>query len=515
MPAPKQGATPSTVKNEGLADAFEVKEVGLVEEVREGILARIVGLPSCLLGQLVSFASLVQGMVVGCNPEEVHALLLGDASQVQPGEQVRGALRPFRIPVGSGFLGRIVNSLGAPLDGKGPIAAEASTPLFRKAPGIMERVPITRPLETGIKILDTMIPIGKGQRELILGDRMTGKTTLALDTVLNAQGRGVLCIYCLIGRSVTALLQAVQFLQASGSMGNTLVVAETASAPPGRQFLAPYAACAFGEFLMEQGKDVLVVFDDLTRHAWIHRQVSLILGRPAGKEAYPGDMFYLHSQLMERACALSKERGGGSMTFLPIVETQQGDVTGTIPSNVISMTDGQIYLSTHLFAEGFKPAIDLGLSVSRLGSKVQSSALREVSRSLRLEYLQLKELEQATKLRAFLSAEARGKLRQAAVLKELLVQDKHRPVSTEEQILLFSAYAQGMLKERSMEEVRRFKGEFYGFLKQTDPGFIEALRGAPTLTGQIQTKLREVIQGFFSRNGEGHDEQGQGTSPGA
>ncbi len=477
------------------ARAFDVKEVGVVREVK-GMIARVVGLPSCIGGQLVTFASEVEGMVVGYNLEEIQALILGDASQIKAGERVYGRAEPFRIPVGSHFLGRLVNSLAEPMDGQGMIPAETLYPVFRKAPGIMERVPIVKPLETGIKILDTMIPIGKGQRELVLGDRMSGKTTLALDAILNQRDKGVICLYCCIGRSYSSLRKVVQLLEGAQAFSYSLIVAETAAAPPGRQFLCPYAACALGEYFMDRGKDVLVVFDDLTKHAWIHREISLLLGRPPGREAYPGDMFYVHSQLMERAAALNAERGSGSMTFLPLVETQQGDVTRHIPSNTISMTDGQIYLSTALFAEGFKPAIDLGLSVSRIGSKVQSSALKEVSRNLRLEYLQFKELERVTKLRATFSEEATGKLKSGAVLRELLIQDKAQPVSSEEQIVLFDAYHRGTLVSRSLEEVRRFKRDFFRFLQSARPEVLGELKSNRMLTDRVKRGLTEAY-GLF------------------
>ncbi|MBI4227363.1 MAG: F0F1 ATP synthase subunit alpha [Candidatus Omnitrophica bacterium] len=475
---------------------FDIKEIGLVREVK-GMVARIVGLPSCISGQLVTFSSGVLGMIMGYDLHEAHALILGDAAEIRTGEQVYGRAEPLRIPVGAAVVGRLLNAMAEPIDGQGPIAYEDHFPIFRKAPGIMERVPIAKPLETGVKILDTMIPIGKGQRELILGDRMTGKTTLALDAILNQRGKSVTCIYCCIGRSYTTLMRAVQLLAAGEALGYTFVVAETAAAPPGRQFLVPYAACTLGEFFMDKGQDVLIVFDDLTRHAWIHRQISLLLGRPPGREAYPGDMFYVHSQLMERAGALSPEKGGGSMTFLPIVETQQGDVTGHIPSNVISITDGQTYLSTGLFTEGFKPAIDLGLSVSRIGSKVQSSAMRDVSRPLRLEYLQYKELERVTKLRAGLSDDMLKKLTAGHVLRELLIQDRSQPVPTEAQVILFEAYRRGVFATRSMDDVRRFKREFFPFLQAKHPELVEALKVTQTLTDQITARLTASCAEFF------------------
>lgn len=476
--------------------SLDVKEVGTVQEVK-GTVARVSGLPSCIGGQLVTFASDVPGMVIGYEPQEVHVLMLGDPTRVRAGEQVYGRPEPFRIPVGTGVVGRLLNSLAQPIDTRGPIAPDLFYPIFRKAPGITERVPIFKPLETGIKILDTMVPIGKGQRELILGDRMTGKTTLALDIILNQRGKGTICIYCWIGRSYNTLTRLSQTLEAAGALDYSFIVAETASSPVGRQFLVPYSACTLGEYFMEQGKDVLIVFDDLTRHAWIHRQISLLMERPPGREAYPGDMFYIHSQLMERAGMLSPERGGGSMTFLPLVETQQGSVTGHIPSNTISMTDGQVYLSPTLFSEGFRPAIDLGLSVSRIGSKVQSEALRDVSKPLRLEYLRWRELERATKLRTNLSEEATKQLRSGTVLRELLIQEKSKPVDTEEQIVMFYAYRLGALTTHSVADLRRFKREFYSFLKARRPGIIEELKANPVLGGHVRDALMGAYAEFF------------------
>ncbi|MBI3615041.1 MAG: F0F1 ATP synthase subunit alpha [Candidatus Omnitrophica bacterium] len=494
--APEAQPTRGTPGGEVKLRSFDVKEVGVVREVR-GMIARIDGLPSCIDGQLVTFGSEIRGMVIGYEPKDVYALILGDAGQIKTGERVYGRAEPFRIPVGNKVIGRLVNSLAEPIDGQGPLEADQMYPVFRKAPGIMERVPIFRPLETGVKIIDAMIPIGKGQRELILGDRMTGKSTLALDAILNQRGKQVICVYCLIGRSYTTLTRTVQLLKSAGALEYSFVVAETAAAPAGRQFLTPYSACALGEYFMDRGKDVLVVFDDLSKHAWIHREISLLLGRSPGREAYPGDMFYIHSQLVERAAALSPERGGGSMTFLPLVETQAGNITGLIPSYTISMTDGQIYLSTELFTEGFKPAIDLGLSVSRVGSKVQSSALKEVSKQLRLEYLQFKELERLTRMRAHLSDEAAQKLKRGTVLRELLIQDRNQPVSTEEEIVLFEAYHAGVLTPQPLEEVRRFKREFFAFFAKAQPQLVEELRAARSLTEKIKAGLKQECERFF------------------
>jgi len=468
--------------------AFEIKEIGTVTEVKKAV-ASIVGLPSCLYGQMVHFPHDLRGMVVGFDEEKVMALVLGDETQIKSGVEVVSKTEPFMVPVGEGFVGRVVDSLSRPCDGKGKVEADDMYPVFRVAPGVMERIPVSDPLYTGTKIFDAVIPLAKGQRELIIGDRMTGKTVLAIDAILNQQGKDVICIYCCVGRSNASLSKIIQLLRERGAMEYTVVATATAACSPGEQFLIPYTAGALGEYFMYHGRDVLVVFDDLTKHAWIHRQISLLLERSPGREAYPGDVFYIHSPLMERAGRLRPELGGGTMTFLPIVETQQGDVTGHIPSNLISMTDGQVYISASIFNEGFKPAIDFGLSVSRIGSKVQCKAMKELSQKLRLEYLQYKAQLRLTNVKASFSAEAEARLRKGEAMTQIFMQEKNRPVSLEEQIVLLYALKSPVLERLKPSGWKRFKAKIFPFLLKTRSALIQEIAAEQRLTQEIKEQL--------------------------
>lgn len=486
---------------------LQLKETGEVIEIKQTIV-KATGLSTCLSGQQVYFQGEAPGMVMGFSAKEVQILLLKGGQEIRLGDPVYGLREIFEIPVGDDTVGRIVNPLGDPLDGKGPIRTMARRPIFCDARPVLERLPVTEPLETGIKILDFMIPIGKGQRELIIGDRMTGKTTILTDTILNQKGKGVLCIYCCIGKSESVLNKVLQLLIESGAMEYTVVVAATASAPSGQQYLAPYAACSMGEYFMNKGEDVLVGFDDLTRHAWTYRQLSLLLERSPGRDAYPGDVFYLHSQMIERAANLLPDEGGGSMTFLPIVETLQGDVTGYIPSNLISMTDGQIYLSTNLFSEGFKPAIDLGLSISRIGSKVQWSAVKELAGTLRLEYIQYRELERLSRVKAGGSEDMEAKLKHGRVLTELIKQDKNLPVPVEQQVVLLYFYKQGKLDPLSLEEVRKFRDGLGAWVEKVKPGFLGRLAEKKELNPEIKGELNGLVkaaedEGWFKEKSGG------------
>ena len=497
---------------------IDIKEEGAVLEVRRSI-ARIAGLPHCLNGQLVDFSGGLKGMIMGFKEEEALALILGQRADVLPGEKVYGREESFTIPVGFGFLGRIVNSLAEPADGKGAIQLSAISrqpsakdfklkaesrqliadyyPLFREAPSVLQREPITKALETGIRTIDAMIPIGKGQRELVIGDRMIGKSTIALDTILNQKDKNVICIYCFIGKESTVFKKVVDLLKAKGAFSYTILVFAPASASPGEQYLAPYTACALGEFFMDRGRDVFVVFDDLTKHAWAYRQLSLLLERSPGRDAYPGDIFYLHSQLVERAGKLNEEFGGGSMTFFPMVDTIQGDITGYIPSNLISMTDGQIYLSAALFGEGFKYAIDLGLSVSRIGNKVQSKAMKELSGMLRLEYIQYKELLKMSKLKAGFSPEVEAKLKRGAALTRILIQEKNRPSAHEEQLIMLYALRNGLLDGLDEEGIERFKKEIYQFACGRDGSLIKELAEKRELSEGIKQGLDRMLTEYF------------------
>jgi len=420
--------------------AIRIKEIGRVRAVKK-IIARVSGLANFMNGQLVNFAGTTgtKGMIVGFQEEDILVLILGEESRVRIGQEVVSCQEEFKIPVGEGFLGRVVNALGEPADGKGPIAANECYPVFREAPATMDRGESVSCLETGTKIVDAVVPVSYGQRQLIIGDRMTGKTTVAIDAILHQKGKDVVCIYCCIGKSFSSLLKVARLLKLKAALDHTIVVASTASATVGEQYLAPYSASALGEYFMHRGKDVLLVFDDMTKHAWSYRQISLLLERPPGREAYPGDIYYIHSQLIERAGKLSKELGGGSITLFPIIDTLQGDITGFIPSNLVSMTDGQIYLSSALFAEGFKPAIDFALSVSIIGSRTQNPILKKLASSIRLEYAQYKELLRLTKLKSGLTVEAERKIRRGAAISALLAQDKNNPVSITELIILLYA----------------------------------------------------------------------------
>jgi F-type H+-transporting ATPase subunit alpha len=476
---------------------FEVREVGTVKSVRE-LIVRAAGLPSCMNGQMLEFADGARGMVMGFTEQEVQVLLFGGKGRIRAGDEVYNRGEEFRVPVGEPFIGRIVNSLCEPVDGKGPVAgAVEPRPVFAEAPGVMERMPVDQTLETGTRILDAVIPIAKGQRQLLIGDRMTGKTTLGVDAILNQGGKQVICLYCCIGKTYSSLMKIVRLFQGRKAMEYTIVVAAPASTPVGEQYLAPYTACALGEYLMRHGRDVLVVFDDLTKHAWVYRQLSLLLERAPGREAYPGDIFYIHSQMLERGGCLSKEAGGGSMTFLPICDILQGDVTGYIPSNLISITDGQIYLSTDLFNKGIRPAIDFGLSVSRIGSKAQWPAMKELSGRLRLEYVQYQELLQMTQLRTNLSAEAAARLRRGETITSLLVQDKNQPVAMEDQVLHLYALRSGILDEFSADQVRRFKREFGPAVRTWFPQLSAELRKQKKLTPSLKPLLDEALKRYL------------------
>ena len=474
----------------------DIKEVGQIRDIKKGI-ARIKGLPGCIYGQLIRFASGIKGLVIGFDERDVMVLVLGDETLVRSGEEVTSQIEPLRIPVGHDFIGRVVNALAEPIDNRGFIKAEDHYPVFREALGVIERLPVDEPMQTGIKIIDTVIPIGRGQRELIIGDRMTGKTTLGIDTILNQKGKDVVCIYCCIGRSQVSLIKIIQLLQERGAMDYTFIVSATGLASPNEQFLAPYTAAALGEFFMFNGQHVLLVFDDLTRHAWAYRQISLLLERAPGREAYPGDIFYIHSQLLERAAKLRNELGGGSMTFLPIAETLQGDFTGYIQTNLVSITDGQIFLSSSLFYEGFKPAIDTGLSISRIGSKAQTPIMRELSRMLRLEYVQYRELLKMTRLRTRQSPEIEAKLKRGNVLNILFTQDRNAPLSLAAQAVLFYAFKLHVLELLSLEQIKEFKQEIFPFLQEHYADLIKKIEEKKELLPEITEKLDKCFTEFL------------------
>ncbi len=475
---------------------LEIKEAGKVEEVKLGVI-KISGLPNCLYGQVIEVGDGLKGMVIEFSRDSVLGIVFGDERKIKVGDYVYSQDKSLDIPVGDNFIGRIVNSLAQPLDNGGNIVHSDIYPVFRAACGVMERQPICDTLYTGIKILDLIVPIGLGQRELIVGDRQIGKTSIALDTIINQKGKGVICIYCGIGGSHTSFTKVIDTLQSKGAMDYSLAVFASAGSSSAEQYLCPYTAAALGEYFMFKGKNVLVVFDDLTKHAWIYRQMSLLMERAPGREAYPGDIFFLHSQLMERAGKLKPEFGGGTMTFLPIAETLQGDITGYIPSNLVSMTDGQIYMNAGLFQEGFKPAIDMELSVSRIGSKVQCSAIRAFSKGLRYIYTQYRSLLRLTRLRTKLSSDATQQLQKGAVLYELLIQENCAPVSLLEEILIFYAFESKILESLNIKQVRAFKTKFYDYLSSHNQTLIEEIEKSKDITPDIKLRLDYSIKEYF------------------
>lgn len=484
-----------------MSELLEICEVGKIRQIRKNI-AIVEGLTQCFVGEVLSITRLVKGMVISFVKDEISLLLLGSIEEVKVGIPVYSKRELFAIPVGDFFIGRVINALAEPIDNKGVltdkiIPKEERYPIFRQPPGILEREPINQALETGVLAIDTVIPIGRGQRELIIGDRMTGKTTIAIDTIINQRGKNVICIYCCIGRSQALLDRFIQVLKDNNALEYTIVVAASAANSSGEQYISAYTAATIGEYFMYKGQDVLVVFDDLTKHAWSYRQISLLLERFPGRDAYPGDIFYIHSQLIERAGKLNKKFSGGSMTFLPIVDTLQGDFTGYLPSNLISMTDGQIYLNSSIFNEGTKPAIDLGLSVSRIGSKVQCSVLRELSAKLRLQWTQYYQLLKTSRFRTELSVEAQILLKRGAALNQLFKQEKEEVYSLKKEILLLAALDLKMLDNCSELEIKQIKDNIEEFFNHNFPDILEGLVKAESFTADLKLQLHNGLKRFF------------------
>ena len=477
---------------------IQLKEHGTVAEIKQDVVS-VTGLTNCMNGQLVNLSGHSNGVIVGFDPDYVLVLVVKARGQIKPGDEVTTTIDEFRIPVGDAFKGRQVNALVEPIDGKGAIKESTTYPIFGIAPSVLERVPLKDVLQSGTKIIDMTLPIGKGQRMLLLGDRMTGKTAVGLDAIVNQKGRDVFCIYCCIGKSEAAMTRVKEVFDEKGVWDYTTIVAATASDPMGQQYLSPYIACSLGEYFMyEHGTDVLVVFDDFTKHAWAYRQISLLLERAPGRDAYPGDIFYIHSQLVERACKLNEARGGGSMTHLPIVETLEGDFAGYIPSNIISMTDGQIYLNSTLFGEGFKPAIDMGLSVSRIGSKVQWPAMKKQASMLKMDYIRHKELEKMTRIKAGVSADVEARLRRGKCLEELLKQDEAQPVPLEDQVIVLFALQQGFLNDVEPKDVRDKLGRLLIHVKSTRPDLMQDLVENQKLTDEVKEGLDEQLARFVN-----------------
>ncbi|MGQ9683427.1 MAG: F0F1 ATP synthase subunit alpha [Anaerolineae bacterium] len=475
--------------------ALRAVEVGAVLEVGDGI-ARISGLPSCMANELLAFERGVLGIALNLEADCVGAIIMGDHTAVREGDQVRGTGRVVSVPVGEGLIGRVVNALGQPLDDRGPIPATRMRPVERIAPGVVVRESVRRPVQTGIKAIDAMIPIGRGQRELIIGDRQTGKTAIAIDAIINQRRGDMVCIYVAIGQKLSSIAQVVATLQAHGAMDHTIVVAASASDPASLQYLAPYAGCAMGEEIMEAGGDALIVYDDLSKHAWAYRQISLLLRRPPGREAYPGDIFYLHSRLLERAAKLNAENGGGSLTALPIIETQLGDLTAYVPTNVISITDGQIYLEGELFHAGVRPAVNVGLSVSRVGGSAQTRAIRQVAGRLRLDLAQYRELAAFAQFGSELDRATRFQLERGMRITEILKQPQYEPVPLAQQVVIIYAVTHGYLDDVSVDRCRAFELGLGAFVTAQKPDLVESLARGEAMTPETEQALQEAIAEF-------------------
>ena len=477
------------------AGQMEVSDVGTVIQVADGI-ARIHGLENAMQGELLEFPGDVFGMVLNLEEDNVGAVLLGDQKNINEGDTVKTIGRVVEIPVGDCMLGRVVNALGQPIDGKGPITTDKHRQIERVASGVISRKSVDTPLQTGIKAIDSMVPIGRGQRELIIGDRQTGKTAIAIDTIINQKGKGVKCIYVAIGQKASTVATIVKTLEEHGAFDYTTVVASTASELAPLQYIAPYAGCAIGEEWMENGEDVLIVYDDLSKHAAAYRTLSLLLKRPPGREAYPGDVFYLHSRLLERAAKLSDELGGGSLTALPIIETQAGDVSAYIPTNVISITDGQIYLETEMFNAGFRPAVNAGLSVSRVGGAAQIKAMKKIAAPIRVELAQYRELAAFAQFGSELDADTKEKLDQGERIKEVLKQPQYQPMAVEDQIMIIYAVTKKYLLDVPVKRIQEFEKGFLEFVKTQYADVPESIRETKQMSEEVESRLVEAIEAF-------------------
>lgn len=474
---------------------LETSDVGTVIQVADGI-ARIHGLENAMQGELLEFPGEVYGMVMNLEEDNVGSVLLGDHKNINEGDIVKTTGRVVEVPVGDAMLGRVVNALGQPIDGKGPIATTKSRQIERVASGVISRKSVDTPLQTGIKAIDAMVPIGRGQRELIIGDRQTGKTAIAIDTIINQKGQGVNCVYVAIGQKASTVANIVKTLTEYGAMAYTTVVASTASDLAPLQYIAPYAGCAIGEEWMEEGKDVLVVYDDLSKHATAYRTLSLLLRRPPGREAYPGDVFYLHSRLLERAAKLSDELGGGSLTALPIIETQAGDVSAYIPTNVISITDGQIYLETEMFNSGFRPAVNAGLSVSRVGGAAQIGAMKKLASPIRVELAQYRELAAFSQFGSELDEDTRNQLAQGERIKEILKQPQYKPMPVEKQVVIIYAATRKYLLDIEVDRILEFESGLFEYISTKYLDIFEKIREEKKLSDELEDALKKAITEF-------------------
>jgi len=473
-----------------------VEEVGEVIYVGDGI-ARIYGLEKVMAGELIEFPGNVYGMALNLEEDNVGCILFGSDTHIREGDSVKRTGRIMQVPVGEELLGRVVNPLGQPMDGKGPINAKQFNPIEKKAPGVIYRQPVKEPLQTGLKAIDSMIPIGRGQRELIIGDRQTGKTAIAVDTIINQKDSDVVCIYVAIGQKGSTIAKVVQTLEDNGAMDHTIVIASMAEQPAPLLYVAPYAGAAMGEYFRDNGKHALVIYDDLTKHAWAYRQVSLLLRRPPGREAYPGDVFYLHSRLLERAAKLNDKLGGGSLTALPIIETQASDISAYIPTNVISITDGQIYLETDLFYAGFRPAINAGLSVSRVGGNAQIKAMKQVAGRLRLDLAQFRELEAFVKFGSDLDQATMDQIIRGQHIREILKQDQYQPLPVEKQIAIIYLGIHGYLDKVPLGKVGSTERDFYSFLDSNFVDVLKDIREKKVLDKELEARLDNACKEFI------------------
>ena len=473
-----------------------LRNVGYVREVKDEVVF-IDGLTDSPYGEMIDFGNGVQGMIIDLLEDSVGAIVFGDYTKIKEGDEVKGSGDVFKVPVSEKYLGRVVNGIGSPIDGKGKIQARESVFFDPIAPGVMEREPVGEPVQTGIKTVDALIPVGRGQRELIIGDRRTGKTTIAIDTILNQKGQDIICIYCAIGQRRSNTAAVASLLEERGAMEYSIVVAASASDPASMQYVAPYVATAIGEYFMNKGKDVLVVYDDLSKHAWAYRQVSLILRRPAGREAYPGDVFYLHSRLLERSCRLDKEHGGGSLTALPVIETQEGDLSAYIPTNVISITDGQIFLETDLFNAGIRPAINVGASVSRVGSAAQTKAMKSVAKTLKSDLAQYRELAAFAQFESELDDETKKFIDRGARMTQLLKQGKNDPYSLGIQVALFWVGGKGYLDVLQADQIGEFEAKFNEFMKLSHQTVLDAIEKNKVVDEKIEKSLKKAADAFM------------------
>lgn len=483
---------------EGFEKDVELKEVGTVISSGDGI-ARIYGLEKAMAGELLEFPNNVVGMALNLEEDSVGAVLFGDETLIKEGDEVKRTGRVAEAPVGEEMIGRVVDALGKEIDGKGPIKTAQGGPIERIAPGVIDRKSVHEPMQTGLKAVDSMIPIGRGQRELIIGDRQTGKTALAIDTIINQKGQDVICIYVAIGQKRSTVAQVYKRLEESGAMEYTTIVSATASEPAPLLYLAPFTGCAIGEYFRDKGQHALIIYDDLSKQAAAYRQLSLLLRRPPGREAYPGDVFYLHSRLLERAAKLSDEKGAGSLTALPIIETQAGDVSAYIPTNVISITDGQIYLETDLFYSGVRPAINVGLSVSRVGGAAQAKAMKQVSGNLRIQLAQYRELAAFAQFGSDLDAATQAQLNRGARMVEMLKQGQYVPMSMEKQVVVIYCGTTGLLDSIPVERIKEFEEGFLSFLETKHPQILDGIRTKKKLDDDVENNIKEAYEDFKSR----------------